>query len=409
MTRRLLRLSRRHPAYALLGLVVLLGVAAAAGFLAVAGVPPGWTSGMPMSDASAPYFSADDVSARTRFRDKVGAAEGRLEALAIDARGPDGATLTIDIGWFGPERPRRVLLHSSGIHGVEGFAGSAIQLRFLDAVPRLAAHDAVVLVHLLNPYGGAWLRRVNEDNVDLNRNFLAPGEGYVGAPAGYGALDPLLNPSGPPTWDFFYARAAWQVARHGMTTLKQSVAGGQYEYPRGLFFGGKRLQQGPARYEAFLRERLAAAGHVIAIDVHTGVGEYGEDLLLAEQAEYEAARRVFGNRVTLADPDSSAAYRVRGGYEWMLARVFARASVHFVAQEFGTYSPLHVVRALREENRWHHHGAGGLGHPDLRHLTKRVLREAFSPDDDAWRRAVLDRGRALLEEAVAALGRLDGP
>lgn len=407
MTRRLLRPLRwlgRHPGYGLLVLVALLTVGAAAGFVAVAGLPPGWAKGTPMSDATVAYFSGDYYTARSRFRDKVGAAGGRLEALTIDARGPDGAPLTIDIGWFGAERPRRVLLHSSGIHGVEGFAGSAIQLRLLDAVPTLGEDGAIVLVHFLNPYGGAWLRRVNEENVDLNRNFLAPGEGYAGAPAGYGALDPLLNPPAPPTWDFFYGQVVWQIARHGMTTLKQAVAGGQYEYPRGLFFGGKRLQQGPERYEGFLRERLGRAGRVIAIDVHTGVGEYGEDLLLAEQAELEAARRAFGDRVTLADPDSSAAYRVRGGYERMLARVFPRASVHFVVQEFGTYSPLHVVYALREENRWHHHGGGSL-----QHRTKRGLVVAFSPDDDAWRRSVLDRGRALLDQAVAALGRLDRP
>jgi Protein of unknown function (DUF2817) len=394
----------RHPWYGLLGLVAILGVGTAGAFVLVAGPPPSWTRGSAMSDATARYFSTDYFTARSRFRERVRAARGRLEQLAIDARGPGGEALTIDIGWFGVKRPRRLLLHSSGIHGVEGFAGSAIQLQFLDSLPRLEGDRAIVLVHFLNPYGVAWLRRVNEENVDLNRNFLGPSEAYAGAPAGYGSLDSILNPLGPPAWDFFYARAIWQVARHGMTALKQSVATGQYDYPRGLFFGGKRLQQGPERYQAFLRERLWTARRVIAIDVHTGVGEYGEDLLLAEETEYHAARQVFGARGTLADPDRSAAYRVRGGYENMLSRVFPDASVHFVAQEFGTYRPLHVVRALREENRWHHHGEGGIAHP-----TKRGLRVAFSPDDDAWRRSVLSRGQAVLEEAMEGLRRLDQP
>jgi hypothetical protein len=394
----------QHPGLSLLALAVLLGLGAVAAFLAAAGMPPGWSRGTPSSAATAPYFSADYHIARTRFRDRVRAAGGRLEALPIDARGPDGATLSIDVGWLGAERPRRVVLHSSGIHGVEGFVGSAIQLRALEAPPRLEGDDALVLVHFLNPFGGAWLRRVNEENVDLNRNFLDPGELYAGAPVGYRALDPLLNPPGPPGWDFFYGRAIWEVARHGMTALKQSAAGGQYEFPRGLFFGGRRRQQGPERYEAFLRERLGGATRVIVIDVHTGVGAYGDELLLAEQGEYEAARRAFGDRVTLAEPDRSAAYRVRGGYEQLLPRVFPRATVHFVAQEFGTYGPLHVVKALRDENRWHHHGDGSLTHP-----AKAALREAFAPADDAWRRAVLDRGQALLEQAVAALQRLDRP
>jgi hypothetical protein len=344
------------------------------------------------------YFSPDYRTARDRFREAVHAAHGRLDAIAIDARGPGSELLTIDIGWFGAERPQRVILHSSGIHGVEGFAGSAIQLQLLATMPELGADHAMVLVHFLNPYGGAWLRRVNEENVDLNRNFLGPGEAYAGGPAGYAVLDPLLNPPSPPAQDFFYAQVLWQIAQHGLTSLKQSAAAGQYDFPRGLFFGGKRLQQGPERYEAFLRERLAGAARVIAIDIHAGVGDYGEDLLLAEDEEYEAARLVFGPRVVLADPDRSAAYRIRGGYERMLGRVFAGAGVHFVAQEFGTYGPLHVVRALREENRWHHHGDGSLTHP-----SKLGLREAFSPDDDAWREAVLDRGQASMHQALRAL------
>jgi hypothetical protein len=31
---------------------------------------------------------------------------------------------------------------------------------------------AVLMIHLINPWGTAWIRRVNEDNIDLNRNYL---------------------------------------------------------------------------------------------------------------------------------------------------------------------------------------------------------------------------------------------
>ena len=57
--------------------------------------------------------------------------------------------------------------------------------------------------------------------VDLNRNFLGEGETYEGAPEGYDVLDAFLNPPSPPGWDLYYARAAWLIARHGMSTLKQ--------------------------------------------------------------------------------------------------------------------------------------------------------------------------------------------
>ena len=114
---------------------------------------------------SVEYFSPDLTAARARFRKAVARAGGRLDVLALDAQGPDGEDLTIDIGRFGTDTPKRVLIHTSGLHGVEGFVGSAIQLQFLDELPEIAQGDAIVLGHILNPYGMAWLRRFNENNV----------------------------------------------------------------------------------------------------------------------------------------------------------------------------------------------------------------------------------------------------
>src|SRR5581483_1033981 len=90
------------------------------------------------------FFSSDFSTARQRFRHALGHAGGTLHSLPIDAKGPQGEELTIDIGWFGPERPRRALLHSSGLHGVEAFAGSAIQIRLLGDLPPLPSDTALV-------------------------------------------------------------------------------------------------------------------------------------------------------------------------------------------------------------------------------------------------------------------------
>jgi Protein of unknown function (DUF2817) len=135
------------------------------------------------------YFSRDYATARTRFRGAVKNAGGRLEPLELEAKGPNGELLTIDIAWFGSGKPRRVFVHSSGLHGVEAFAGSAIQLQWLkQGIPPIPECTAIVLVHVVNPYGMAWLRRFNENNVDLSRNFLAPDEKFAGAPETYQKL-----------------------------------------------------------------------------------------------------------------------------------------------------------------------------------------------------------------------------
>jgi len=317
------------------------------------------------------YFSRDYFTARDRFRESARRAGGILHTLPITAKGPEGEALTIDIAWFGAASPRRVLLHSSGLHGVEGFAGSAIQIQLLDRMPAIAIDAALVIVHILNPYGMAWLRRTNENNVDLNRNFRTDGK-YEGAPETYSRLDAFLNPPTPPHADLFYARAVYLILRYGMAAVTQSVVGGQYEYPKGLFYGGHRLEEGPRKYEEFLRTRLAVSEDVTAIDVHTGLGKYGQDLRLVE---------------------SDTVYRVEGGLESMIFRIFPNKPPRFIGQEFCTYSGVRVLQALREENRWHHYGRGSLDHP-----VKRRLKHVFCPDDPTWQAAVLRRGRELIDE-----------
>lgn len=343
------------------------------------------------------FFSPDYFTARNRFRELTAQTGGRLQILPLGAKGPAGEELSIDIAWFGSAYPRRALLHSSGLHGVEGFAGSAIQLQLLENLPNLSEDAALVVSHVLNPYGMAWLRRVNENNVDLNRNCL-PDQTYEGVPPTYAKLDSFLNPNSPPASDFFAVRVAWLILRYGMPALKQAVVGGQYEYPAGLFFGGKCLQQGPERFQTFLAPHLATVDRIVAIDVHTGLGKYGEDTLLAEETDYELLRDVFGERVRPSTPEESPAYRVRGSLSTMIPKIAPKATICAITQEFGTYNSTKVLRALREENRWHHYGAGTLDHP-----SKRILKETFCPQDETWRESVLTRGDELLKQGLAKL------
>jgi hypothetical protein len=223
-------------------------------------------------------------------------------------------------------------------------------------------------------------------------------EAYAGAPATYSKLDWFLNPQSPPARDFYTLRAGWLVFRYGMPALKMAVVGGQYEYPKGLFFGGKRLQEVGEKYQAFLTERLISAERLVAIDVHTGIGNYGEDILMVEPKDYSALRPMFGERVASPDPEKSDSYSVRGALETMFSRAMPKAEVFAITQECGTYSPTKVLHALREENRWHHYGAGTLDH-----RTKRILKETFCPSDETWRESVLNRGRELLKQGLAQL------
>lgn len=351
-----------------------------------------------MSSEPETFFSPDYLTARNRFREAALRAGASLDALMLEARGPLQEDLTIDIARLGERGARRALLHSSGLHGVEAFAGSAVQIAVLANPPVLSAGCELVLVHALNPFGMAWLRRTNENNVDLNRNFLRPDEHWAGAPVLYSRLDPILNPPSAPARDGFRLPLALLALRHGPRAVRQAIAEGQYEFPRGLFFGGKSLEPGPRRYLDWLRNNLARAERLFAVDFHTGLGDRGESTLILEPGTGAIAaselERVLGAR--LIDPAAGqAVFRIRGGMGGALPQALPGAQIDFVLQEIGTCPTLKVLQALREENRCHHYSAAEANHP-----AKRDLLEALSPASAAWRRRAVAHGLTLLHAAA---------
>jgi hypothetical protein len=292
-----------------------------------------------------------------------------------------------------------VLLHITGVHGVEAFAGSATQLALLAAPPPLPADGALILVHVLNPYGMAWLRRANEHNVDLNRNFHLDNGIWTGAPPLYKRLDALLNPASPPARDAFVLRLGAAGLRHGVRAVRQAIAHGQHRYPRGLFYGGAELQPGPRLFIDWLQAQLGATESVFAIDMHTGLGPHAGDTLIVEPGVGAAPPAELGRalaRPLAGGSTAPAAYTVRGSLGAALPRLLPAARVEFVLQEIGTRSTLRVIHALREENRWHHYGDG---HPD--HPAKQRLLETLCPAAPAWRAAAVARGTDLVHRVAA--------
>lgn len=328
-------------------------------------------------------FSSDYAEARDRFR----AATAGVEHGSIPVIGD----LTMDWAWTGSADASRVLVTTSGVHGVEGFAGGAAQLEII-ALP--TTDIATLHVHAINPYGWANLRRVNENNVDLNRNF-EPDGGYAGAAPAYAALDAMLNPPTPPGGlDPFWLQAAWAVASQGYGALKNAVVSGQYQFPKGLFYGGTALEAGPAAVLSFLVGRLRGRERVVHVDWHSALGRYGGRTLLLEgkvpPAEIARVKAALGEDVRTWDPKDPQGYLIRGG---MTAAVMARLpGVRYdgLTCEFGTLANLAVLARLRAENRLHH-----WGRPTADHPAKLGMREAFAPLDPDWQAQVLTHAREM--------------
>lgn len=350
------------------------------------------------------YFPDDYFAARERFAALARKGGANLGAYPVAARGPGSEPLSIDTAYFGDPSPSGVLLVSSGIHGVEGLAGSAIQQRFMDELadaPALAEGCGVLLVHALNPYGFAWLRRANENNVDLNRNGLASFPGPTND--AYASLATLLSPhSSDAKADFFIGKLLLHTLRYGPHTLLQAVAGGQYAFPQGLFYGGNDQQESIRVFAQILGSPpIARVRRLLHIDLHTGLGAYGRYKLLPAHVDDPRAPHELGawfgsQAVAVSRRRGIGAYEVSGHIGALSARILGEARVFALTLEFGTYSLLRVIRCLRRENWLHHHGANDS---ILRQRSKREIVECFCPHARSWRYRVLEQGVGVLKQA----------
>lgn len=352
-------------------------------------------------------FAPDYPSARRLFVAAAAEAAGRLERLTHPERGPDGAEVSCDVAWFGPPDAEAVLVTISGTHGVEGFAGSACQTHWLrQGWPgRLPRGVAVLMIHAVNPYGFAWLRRVTQENVDLNRNwidFAAP----LPENPGYDTLAAAVTPE---TWTprsqaLAEAAFAAYAATHGSSDLVRALTGGQYGHPDGLYFGGSEPTWSRRTQTAVLDHYLARASRVALIDVHTGLGPrgIGEQIVTQPRAAppFRRARAWFGAAVTSTYDGTSSSSPLIGDSLSAAEVLLVHADVTPMALEIGTLPTDQVLRALIADN-WLH-ARGDPGSPQGRDI-KRALRDAFYVDEDDWKGMVVAQYELACRQALAGL------
>ncbi len=355
------------------------------------------------------YFSADYPEARGKFLEACSGAGAVLtHHLNPNAKGPDGGELYTDIARLGPADAELVFIVASATHGVEGFLGSGCQIGFLRE--KLYAErpegSCLVLIHAMNPYGFAHVRRVNEENVDLNRNFLDHDQPYPNKPE-YEAVHPLLLPAdwdGPARTAADKAIAAY-VAKHGFAAYQSAVSSGQYAHADGVFFGGNAPTWSNQNWRRLLAEYVPGRRRVGFLDLHTGLGPYGygEPMFLSwpDMAQYERARQWYGDEATAPEAGNSTSSAVQGVVAAAFADLNADAEVTAIALEYGTLPVTDVLEALRADNWLYVHGDPAT--PMGREI-KRQIRDAFYCDADDWKGLVWERAVDILRKGFAGLG-----
>jgi len=293
--------------------------------------------------------------------------------------------------------PERALVQLSGTHGIEGFAGSHVQREVLRALPE--GGPSLLFVHAVNPYGMALYRRANGDNVDLNRSFnLAPVRNHD-----YDHFNSYLNPTSRIGFFLAQPRALLAWLRLGGQRTRQAVASGQMHQPHGIFFTGTEIPREVKLVQEVLRTHLGGVKQVTVLDIHTGLGKFGDELLFVdpdretESPDYFA--KCFGRHTNLEDP-ANGTYSIHGRISDAFRRALPAAQMRYCLQEFGTCSAWSVLQALRLENfEWKFRPRGTLPTPRV----QQAMLEAFLPQNPAWREKVTRLGVERWHQAWAML------
>lgn len=326
---------------------------------------------------------------------------------------PDDPDLTMD--WIRADAgtsPEKLFLLSTGEHGVEGYVGAVILSLFVkEFLPRLdPANTGIVLVHPINPWGMQQQRRTNAHNVDLNRNFVWEiGNFQTFTNPGYEQIKGFLNPQrelGPYPWvkAAFLFRLLKTILAVGRERLQNAALLGQYHYPRGIYYGGDKVQ-----FETQVMQDLYCAAfkkyrQIVHVDIHTGYGPRGQMTLvnspLESRTPAQLSRLIDYPHIVAANPEQF--YDIRGDMiDWcytMMKQAHPHKEYYGTAFEFGTAphslaASITSLRAVVFENQayWH-----GTSHPGDRAKLRREYLEQYAPQEEAWvKRAVLDAKRAF--------------
>ena len=365
-----------------------------------------------MSDIFSLFPETYEAS-RKRFRDNLAVIQQHWpEAELSQHRILGDEDLTIDwIQSSALDKNEKVLLFTMGEHGVEGYVGSAMQQRFIDKfLARLDPRTTgLLLVHAINPWGMKYHRRVNINNVDLNRTFLWDESFDPTFNFEYDSLDPIITPEKPIKKLVlsnlaFYANLVWKVIQGGWHAFKHTLLLGQYRNPKGLFYGGEDYQEETRIMINLYRQAFSAYDQILHLDMHTGYGPRYQMSLVNSVFETgtskEFAKKFNYPLVVAANPEEF--YAIKGDmidYVYsMQQHEFLRKKLYATSFEFGTFGDklrgkVGTPRAMTLENQLHWFGATN---DRLAAQIKHDFEELFNPSAPEWKaKAVQDADQAF--------------
>ena len=360
----------------------------------------------------ADHFAPNYAQARAKFMDaaqRVGATVRSYELP--DHVGAQGEELATDVAYLGPEDAESLIILSSGVHGLEGLCGSGCQIAALtdsDLLGRLrTSSQGFLVIHGVNPYGFSHLRRTNEDNVDVNRNFID----FANPPQneGYAEVHDLLVPEiWPPSPDNVVAISNY-IEANGSTKFRHAATSGQGTHPDGLFYAGTGASWSQKTLREIIRRHTTNCKRIAWLDVHTGLGAYGqcEKINAGPVGSHEnlaLARGVWGADVFAPWEGNSVSTQARGNTITTAYSEVPQATTVGVGLEFGTRDPL-ALTPLRGAS-WLIRYGNKCSDAQKREIEQHMV-DAFFVDNDEWKGMVWGQCRTALIQAQLAFAKFN--
>ena len=300
-----------------------------------------------------------------------------------------------------------LIVLTTGVHGMEGYIGATmLDVFFEEVYPTLDKEDTGVLVVAnVNPYGMKYLRRYNENNVDLNRNFILDWDSFdLTSNKEYPKVDKFLGPTGKignALWHEvgFYLSLGKTAITDGADTISDALLTGQYEYPQGVYYGGN----GDEASTVFLKDVFSQCldsdyENIVHIDLHSGYGPRYNMVIfnsVYETMNEAESQKAFGYDYVIAY-DSESFYATTGDTTDFFYRLAdqkqAKADLYSTCFEFGTigdafFDTILSLKYTVDENRNH-------WYPTNNKISAQVVHENYMelyyPTETAWREKTVE-------------------
>lgn len=319
--------------------------------------------------------------------------------------------LTIDWCYIPAQKEKdKLLIVNSGLHGIEGFTGSAVQNMYIDKIlkQQLSDNMGILFLHGLNPYGFKYHRKATENNVDLNRNCLKGDETFDIKNQGFAELTAFLMPSKPVNFNnfsnrFFHLISIYKIIQESMPVLRQAALQGQYDFNKGFYYGGKDYEPQIKSLKPFLTDKIEEYKMVLNVDLHTGYGERGTMHLFIDKPEDEAVvkgiEKIFeGSKIDWGS--SGDFYTISGEYIGWVNSLVPDVLCIPMCFEFGTLNSQETFGSLKSmqvmilENQGAHYG---YKNEKNKTKVKHMFNELYFPSSSVWRSKVISDSYMMLD------------